>query len=139
MIMADVWLPAFPPVQFLVTLTSTGGNAGSQTSAMIIQGMASGEIHQTNFKKFLKREMSMAFAIASVLGMISFLRVYITCGNLLASFAVSASLAVIVTFAIFLGSSMPILLRRLDIDPAYSAGPALTTLIDIMGVFIYCS
>ena len=125
-------------MQFLTMLTSTGGNASSQTSAVVIQGIASGEINKTNIKKFLKREFFLAFWIAFFLGFISFLRVYITSHHLLGSIAVSSSLVVIVMASIMIGSCIPIVLRRINVDPAYSAGPVLATLMDILGLLIYC-
>lgn len=125
-------------MQFLSMLTSTGGNASNQTSAVVIQGIASGEINKDNFRKFLKREFLLAFLMASILGALAFARVYYTSGQLIGSIAVSLSLVIIVIASIISGSCIPIALRKLKIDPAYSAGPALATLMDIVGLLIYC-
>ena len=76
--------------------------------------------------------------MAFFLGCISFIRVYITSRHLLGSIAVSSSLVVIVMSSIMIGSCIPIILRRIDVDPAYSAGPVLATLMDILGLLIYC-
>ena len=126
-------------MQFLTMLTSTGGNASSQTSAIIIQGMASGEINQNNLQRFFKREMLLAGAIALALGTTAFGRVYLTSSNIVASMAVGLSIFAIVMVSIVMGSLIPVLLRRLRVDPAYSAGPVLATLMDIVGLMIYCS
>lgn len=126
-------------MQFLTMLTSTGGNASSQTSAIIIQGMASGEINQNNLRRFFKREIVIAAAIALILGGTAFARVYMTSNNLVASAAVGLSIFAIVMVSIVMGSVIPVFLRRLRIDPAYSAGPVLATLMDIVGLMIYCS
>lgn len=125
-------------VVFITMLISTGGNASSQTSAVIIQGMASGEINEGNMNKFFKREFFFAFAMALVLGITAFIRVYVTSGNLMGSIAVSASLASIVVVSIVVGSIVPVVLKRFGMDPAYAAGPLLTTLMDILGLLIYC-
>ena len=125
-------------MQFLTMLTSTGGNASSQTSAVVIQGLASGEINKGNIRKFFKREFFLAFSMAFILGSVSFMRVYFTSRNLIGSIAVSVSLSLIVMASILIGSSIPIVLRRIDVDPAYSAGPVLATLMDILGLLIYC-
>lgn len=125
-------------MQFLTMLTSAGGNASSQTSAVVIQGIASGEINSSNIKKFLKREFILAFWISLILSTISFIRVYLTSHHMLGSIAVSMSLMVIVMSSIMIGSCIPIGLRKLNIDPAYSAGPVLATVMDILGLFIYC-
>ncbi|MFT6765917.1 MAG: magnesium transporter [Alteromonas naphthalenivorans] len=126
-------------MQFLTMLTSTGGNASSQTSAIIIQGMASGEINQNNLRRFFKREIILACAIALILGGTAFVRVYITSSNIVASAAVGLSIFAIVMVSIVMGSVIPVFLRRLRIDPAYSAGPVLATLMDIVGLMIYCT
>lgn len=125
-------------MQFLTMLTSTGGNASSQTSAIIIQGMASGEINQNNIRRFFRREILLAGAIALTLGLTAFARVYVTSANITASYAVGLSIFTIVMVSIVMGSVIPVLLRRLRIDPAYSAGPVLATIMDIVGLMIYC-
>jgi magnesium transporter len=119
-------------------LISTGGNTSSQTSAVVIQGMATGEIHSGTMRRFLKRELLTACALSLLLGLASFARVYITYRSLWESVAVSLSVAFVVLFAVSLGSIIPIILKRLNIDPAFSAGPFLATLMDILGILIYC-
>lgn len=123
---------------FITMLTSTGGNSSSQTSALVIQGMASGEINSSNIPRFLLRELRMAGMIAVLLGIFSFIRVYLTYGQLLGSFAVSLSLSVIVLVSVVLGSCIPIGLKKLNFDPAFAAGPFLATIMDITGLLIYC-
>lgn len=127
-------------VYFITMLTSAGGNSSSQTSALAIQGMATGEINPTNIKRFIRREFFMALMIATILGVFSFARIYLThgAGHTLAGFAVSLSLAAIVLVSIMLGSTMPLLLKKLNMDPAHSAGPVLATLMDIVGLLLYC-
>lgn len=124
---------------FISMLTSTGGNASSQTSAYVIQGLATGEINDGNSKRFVKREFFMALSIAFLLGVFSFIRIFITHRlKPIGCIAVSLSLFVIVLASIVLGSCMPLILKRLNIDPARSAGPLLTTIIDVIGLLIYC-
>ncbi len=123
---------------FITMLISTGGNTSSQTSALVIQGLATGEIDDTNIKRFIRREFFMAIMIALVLGIFAFLRVYFTHGMLMGSLIVSISLALIVLVSVLLGSCMPIVLKKLNLDPAHSAGPLLATVMDIIGLLIYC-
>jgi magnesium transporter len=125
-------------ISFITMLISTGGNTSSQTSAIVIQGMASGEITPANIRKFIRREVLMAFMMAIILGSIAFIRVYMTHGHLLGSIAVSLSLGAIVMFAVLLGSFIPLLFERLNIDPAFAAGPFLATIMDIFGLLLYC-
>jgi magnesium transporter len=123
---------------FLSMLISTGGNASSQTSALAIQGMATGEINESTRLRFIWREFFMALLIGLALGAFSFARIYLTHRYLYGSIAVSISLTTIIIVAMTLGSCMPLLLKRLRIDPAHSAGPLLTTFIDVIGLLIYC-
>ncbi|TET06880.1 magnesium transporter [Candidatus Dependentiae bacterium] len=123
---------------FLTMLISTGGNTSSQTSAVVIQGMASGEIRLSNIFRFLRREFFMAFMLALILGIVAFGRVFYTTGDPIESLVIGASLGVIVLVSVVIGSCIPIVLKLLNIDPAFSAGPFLATLMDILGVLIYC-
>src|SRR5579872_5298067 len=124
---------------FLPMLISAGGNTSSQTSAIVIQGMATGDIHEGNIHKFLKRELIMACMLACALGVTAFIRVYMVGGtSILEASAISMALAVLVMTAVVLGSCIPLILQRFNIDPAFSAGPFLATILDIFGVLIYC-
>ena len=122
---------------FVTMLISTGGNASHQTSALVIQGMSSGELSQSNIKRFLRREFLVAFLLSLILGATAFVRAYYTTGALLNSSIVAVTLGSIVMLAVTLGSGTPLLLKRLNIDPAFAAGPFLATFIDIIGVLIY--
>lgn len=122
---------------FLTMLISAGGNSSSQTSALVIQGMAAGEIHPGTIRRFLTREFTMALMLASILGIVAFGRVYFTIGLLVPSLAVSVSLSLIVMLSVVLGSCMPLILQKFRIDPAFAAGPFLATIMDICGLFIY--
>ena len=123
---------------FVPMLTSVGGNTSNQTSAVAICGMASGEFDQATMHQFLRREFLMAAFLAVVLGVTAFTRVYFTSGVLWESIVVSLTLSLIVLVSVILGSAMPFMLKRLNIDPAFSAGPFLATIMDILGILIYC-
>ncbi len=125
-------------IYFTQMLISTGGNSSNQTSALVIQGLATGEIRPSNIFRFLRRELLMALGLALILGTVAFARAYITTNELFESVIISISLALIVLISVSLGSGMPLLLRRLNLDPAFSAGPFLATVMDIFGVLIYC-
>jgi magnesium transporter len=124
---------------FITMLASTGGNASSQTSALVIQGLATGDINNDNIYRFVGRELRMAVMMGFVLSIISFIRTYWWYHELLGSIAVSISLGVIVVISVTLGSCIPLVLRRLNVDPAHSAGPLLATLMDVIGLLIYCT
>ncbi|MCX5922233.1 MAG: magnesium transporter [Candidatus Dependentiae bacterium] len=125
-------------ISFIPMLTSAGGYTSSQTSAMAIQGMASGDIRGSNMYKFLRREFLMACMLALVLSIVAFIRIYYSSHNVLQSLAVGLSLGVIVVMSVTLGSCIPFALRRFHVDPVFFAGPFLATIMDIVGVMIYC-
>lgn len=124
---------------FVPMLTSVGGNTSNQTSAVAICGMTSGEFDHSTMKHFLRREMMMASFLSIILGITSFTRVYLTSGVMWESLVVSFTLAIIVLVSVTLGSAMPFILKRFNIDPAFSAGPFLATIMDIVGILIYCT
>lgn len=124
---------------FVPMLTSVGGNTSNQTSAVAICGMASGEFDQSTMRQFLRREFMTASCLAVILGITAFARVYLTSGVVWESVVVSCTLAIIVLVSVTLGSAMPFVLKRFNIDPAFSAGPFLATIMDIVGILIYCT
>ncbi len=123
---------------FLPMLTSAGGNSGSQTSAVVIQGLASGEITLSHVFLLLRREFLVSTLLATILGIVSFARAYWVGGSWLECLAIAGSLGLIVLISSILGSIIPFILRRFGIDPAFSAGPFLATLMDILSIVIYC-
>jgi magnesium transporter len=126
-------------VVFIPMLVSTGGNTSSQTSALAIQGLASGEINFSNIMRFIRREFIMALFISIVLGLTAFARVFWSPGTIITEcWVVSLTLAIIVMTSVVLGSCIPLVLKHFKIDPAFSAGPFLSTMMDILGIVIYC-
>lgn len=123
---------------FIPMLTSAGGNAGGQASAIVIQGLASGEFHSDNVMRLLRREFFLTGSISLALGVFSFLRVYVVGGDIIKSCIVSCSIAIIVFIASLSGTLTPFILRRFNIDPAFFAGPFLATVMDILGMIIFC-
>jgi len=125
-------------IVFSTMLIAAGGYTSSQTSTIAIQGMTTGEIRHSNMHKFLWREFLMAVMLALILGVVAFFRIYLSSGVLLQSFVVSLSLGIIVLMSVVLGSCIPFILRRLNIDPVFAAGPFLATIMDIIGIIIFC-
>jgi magnesium transporter len=119
-------------------LIGTGGNAGNQSATLIIRGLTTKEMTRSNTWKVLLREFNVSLVIATILVIVCFGRVYLTYYDLLSASVISISLFFIVIASIFSGSLIPLILDRLNIDPAHSAAPFLATLMDIIGVLIYC-
>ncbi len=123
---------------FIAMLVATGGNTSSQTSAIVIQGLSSGDINDANVRKFLKREFFIGFVLAVFLSVIAFARIYMFHHDPRGSLVVSLSLGMIVFMAVLFGSILPVVLKKFQIDPAFFAGPFLATIMDILGMMVYC-
>jgi len=124
---------------FIPMLMSMGGNTSHQTSTIVIQGLALGDVDTNNMRAFLKREFTMAACLAFILGTTAFVRAIMTGGSWLQGCAISISATIIALASVSLGSVMPLILKRVGIDPAFSAGPFLSTFMDVTGVLIYCT
>ncbi len=123
---------------FTAMLVSTGGNTSSQTSAIVIQGLSTGDINDSNVRKFLKREFLIGAVLAVFLSMIAFARIYAFHHFFWGSLVVSLSLGIVVFMSVVFGSLLPIFLKKNNIDPAFFAGPFLATVMDILGILVYC-
>jgi magnesium transporter len=126
---------------FLITyigmITSTGGNTSSQVSALVIQGLASGDIKTKDMIKFIKRELIIGSFLGTILSIIGAIRTYFFHYQIQETIIVGCALFCIVIFSTLLGSFIPFLLHKIKLDPAYSAGPLLATCMDILGVIIF--
>ncbi|KAA8497761.1 Magnesium transporter MgtE [Porphyridium purpureum] len=126
---------------FLTTVSGTGGNAGNQSSALIIRGLATGEITRDMGKSVLLREVLVGFLMSAVLGLVAFMRVFFTSGMTLqalgSALTISFALMITVVFSTFFGSAMPLLFERIGVDPAW-AGSVCSVCVDIAGALILC-
>ena len=131
-------LRLFPEMAFFIPLIAAmGGNAGVQSSAIIVQGLANKSIGlSTTGQKLLKE-----FGLASLNGIILSLLILafnLYFGDSLAlSYTVSLALFCVILFASLFGTFTPIILDKMNIDPALATGPFITTANDIVGLFIY--
>ncbi|AEF80944.1 magnesium transporter [Leadbettera azotonutricia] len=127
-------------VIFIPMLMDTGGNAGSQSSTLIIRGMALGEIESKNLLEVLWKEVRIGFLCGIVLGFINFIRVYLMNGrNAVLAFAVTMSLFCTIIIAKMVGCMLPIVAKKIKVDPAIMAAPLITTIVDAASLLIYFS
>ena len=122
---------------FIPMLSGSAGNAGTQSATLVIRGLATGEISFQDIFKIMKREIFMGLMLGTILGALGFLRAYLMQGNPFLGLTVGYSLALVITIATFIGSILPLLLHKAGVDPAISAGPFLTTILDITSILIY--
>jgi len=122
---------------FIPLIAAMAGNVGIQSSAIIVQGIASNSLGlESTFRKLVK-ELLVALLNGLILSGLLFLYNYFISKNLALTFTVSSSLFVVIIFAALFGTIIPLLLDKIKIDPALATGPFITTMNDIMGLFIY--
>ncbi|EJP25441.1 magnesium transporter [Peptostreptococcaceae bacterium AS15] len=123
---------------FIPMLMDTGGNAGSQASTLIIRGLALGELQLRDFAKIIWKEFRISFLVGVILSSINFLRLYFfEKMSLNVSLTVCISMLLIVILAKVIGGVLPLLAKRLKMDPAIMAGPLITTVVDTFALVIY--
>jgi len=122
---------------FLPILIATGGNAGMQSAMMVIRGLTTGDIGIGDFFKVVLRESLLGLSIGVILAIVGSIRAIIQEGDGLLSISVGIAIGFTVTFAAVIGAALPIIFRRLRLDPALMSGPLITTIVDVAGIFIY--
>ena len=120
-------------------LTGTGGNAGNQSSTIAIRSLALGQIGPGDTFKVLFKEVRVALICGVILGAANFLRMLIIggSGSLEIYGVVSVSMFFAVVMAKMIGCMLPIIAKKLKIDPAVIAGPVISTLVDSLSLLIY--
>ncbi|AVQ29585.1 MULTISPECIES: magnesium transporter [Fusobacterium] len=123
---------------FIPMLMDTGGNAGSQSSTLIIRGIALGEIQLTDIGKILWKEFRVSLIVGVTLAFVNFLRIYfIDRAGLTISLVVCASLLFTVVIAKVVGGVLPIMAKAFKLDPAIMASPLITTIVDACALVVY--
>ncbi len=125
-------------VSFVPMLTDTWGNAGSQSSTMVIRGMALGEIRPGDAFRVLWKEMRVGLAAGLVLGMVNFIRLALQYpGSQMLAVTVMLSLMAAVVMAKTIGCLLPLAAEALHVDPAIMAAPLITTIVDGVSLIVY--
>ncbi|WP_339010150.1 magnesium transporter [Fusobacterium varium] len=123
---------------FIPMLMDTGGNAGSQSSTLIIRGIALGEIQIKDVGKILWKEFRVSLIVGVTLAAVNFLRIYfIDRAGLTISLVVCASLLFTVVIAKVVGGVLPLMAKALKLDPAIMASPLITTIVDACALVVY--
>ena len=125
-------------VTFIPMLTDTGGNAGSQSSTLVIRGMAVGDILPKDFLKVFWKELRVSMLVGAVLSAVNFIRLAITYpGNEMVAFTVAIAMFATVMMAKTIGGILPMAAKLLHADPAIMAAPLITTIVDAFSLIIY--
>ena len=125
---------------FIPMLMDTGGNSGSQSSTLIIRGLALGELEITDYPKILWKEFRVSILVGLVLAFINFLRIYLLERvDFIVSITVCISLFATVVLAKVVGGMLPLIAKKFKLDPAIMAAPLVTTIVDTFALMVYFS
>ncbi|NLJ98515.1 MAG: magnesium transporter [Tissierellia bacterium] len=123
---------------FIPMLMDTGGNSGSQSSTLVIRGLALGEIDLKDATKVIWKEFRISIVVGITLGIVNFFRIYLFDNvGVFVSLTVSITLFVTVVMSKVVGGVLPIIAKKMKIDPAIMAGPLITTIVDALSLMVY--
>ncbi|MCG8480189.1 MAG: magnesium transporter [Spirochaetales bacterium] len=126
-------------VWFVPVITQTGGNSGTQSSTLMIRGIATGEVRFRDLGLVMFKELTVGVIMGLILAGVIMLRsVYLPPGiDWIQALAVGAALVFVVVFSSVIGAFAPLFIHRLGFDPTVMAGPLMATVIDVAGLTIY--
>jgi magnesium transporter len=121
---------------FVPMLIGTGGNVGAQAATAAVRALALGEVRSSDVLRVAWRECRVGFALGIMLSVLAG-GIGIVFADARLAAAVVIALVVVCTWSAVVGSTMPLLARRVGIDPAVISAPLVTTLVDATGLLIY--
>lgn len=123
---------------FIPLIGGTGGNVGTQSSAIVVQGLANNSLTTKDTWKQVAKETTVALLNATIITLLVYIYNFVVFGGAATvTYAVSLSLFCVVMFASLFGAMVPLIMERLKIDPAIATGPFVTIINDIVGMLIY--
>lgn len=122
---------------FIPMLLDTGGNAGNQTSITIIRGLSTGDVTFKNAWKVIRVELIASLIMGFVVGLVAFSRAILLEQSLVLAIVVGVTMSSIILLAILTGIFLPLVSKRIGLDPAVLAGPITTSIVDVVGLIIY--
>lgn len=122
---------------FIPLLIGTGGNSGTQITSTLVRSMALGEVRLRDMGRVIRKEVSTSFLIALTLGLAGCLRAWMMGIGMEITLIVSLTLVCITLWSAVVSSVIPMVLKRIGIDPAVVSAPFIATLIDGTGLIIY--
>ena len=124
-------------VAFIPMIMGTGGNCGSQSSTLIIRGLATDEIKLKDIFRVIWKEIRVAFIVGVALAIVNAIRVIIQYRDIQLAVVLGITLIVTTIISKVLGCVLPMLAKRLKLDPAIMAAPLITTLVDVCSILVY--
>jgi magnesium transporter len=123
---------------YIPLIGGTGGNVGTQSSAIVVQGLANNSLNAKNILRQVGKESVVALINATIISMLVYVYNFIRFGSAApVTYSVSISLFAVVMFASIFGTFVPMTLERCKIDPAIATGPFIAISNDIIGMLLY--
>lgn len=127
-----VWLAWFVPL-----IISSGGNSGSQAATLVITALATGDVTLADWYRVARRELQVGLVLGGFLGLIGFAGGLIVLRDVRHAIILPFTLLLVVTCGTMTGSLLPLILRRLGLDPALMSNPFVAAVMDVLGIVIY--
>ncbi len=125
-------------ITFIPMLMGTGGNCGSQSSTLIIRGLAVGEIEFSDIFKVIFKEIRVAVVVGALLAFVNGIRICIMYDrDIMLAVALGVTMIAVVTIAKCIGCILPLIAKKIGIDPAIMAAPLITTITDTCTILVY--
>ncbi len=127
-----------PVVAYFIPLVAAlGGNIAIQSSSLVVRGLATGEIRTSDLFKRTWKELRVGFLNGLICAILLVGLAWWLTDEIIIGITSGAALIVVVCLAAFVGTSIPIILKRMNMDPAVATGPFITTANDLIGIVIY--
>lgn len=125
-------------IAFVPMLMGTGGNCGSQSSTLIIRGLALNEIEFKQILKIIWKEIRVAVIVGLFLAIVNGVRIYIMYDqNIVMAFSIGITMIAVVCLAKIIGATLPMIAYKCGLDPALMAAPLITTILDTSTIIVY--
>ena len=124
-------------VAFIPMIMGTGGNCGSQSSTLIIRGLATDELELKDIFRVLWKEIRVSLLVGLALAIVNGIRIILQYQNLQLSIVLGITLIATTLVSKMLGCLLPMFAKRLRLDPAIMAAPLITTLVDVCSILLY--
>lgn len=124
-------------VSFIPMIMGTGGNCGSQSSTLVIRGLAVDEIKAKDFLKVWWKEIRVALIVGVIMAIVNCIRILIQYNDLQLGIVVGLTLVITIAIAKSLGSMLPLICKKLKLDPAIMAAPLISTILDTCSVLVF--
>ena len=124
-------------VSFIPMIMGTGGNCGSQASTLIIRGLATDEVKLKDIGKVIWKELRISVLVGIILAIVNGIRIMIQYNDVRLSIIVGITLIITAVMSKLIGGMLPIIAKKLKLDPAIMAAPIITTIVDCCSVFAF--